>query len=117
MRAADPQALELYRSYAASRSEVLWKLRLPTSVPYLFSSLRVAAAASVIGAIVGEIPAGVADSLGSAIVNYNQYYVTAPARLWVTIVMCTFIGLAFVGIVRVAEERLTRGKYRTMDAQ
>ena len=57
---------------------MLWKLRLPTSVPYLFSSLRVAAAAAVIGAIIGEIPAGVADGLGSAIVNYNQYYVTAP---------------------------------------
>jgi NitT/TauT family transport system permease protein len=117
LRAADPRALELYRSYAASRSEILWKLRLPTSVPYLFASLRVAAAAAVIGAIIGEIPAGVADGLGSAIVNYNQYYVTAPARLWVTIIMCTFVGLAFVGIVRVAEERLTRGKYRTSDAQ
>jgi NitT/TauT family transport system permease protein len=116
LRAADPRALELYRSYAASRSEILWKLRLPTSVPYLFSSLRVAAAAAVIGAIIGEIPAGVADGLGSAIVNYNQYYVTAPARLWVTIIMCTFVGLAFVGIVRVAETFVTRGKYRTMDA-
>jgi NitT/TauT family transport system permease protein len=117
LRAADPRALELYRSYAAKRSEILWKLRLPTSVPYLFSSLRVAAAAAVIGAIIGEIPAGVADGLGSAIVNYNQYYVTAPARLWVTIIMCTFVGLAFVGIVRVAETFVTRGKYRTMDAQ
>ena len=117
LRAADPRALELYRSYAASRAAVLWKLRLPTSVPYLFSSLRVAAAAAVIGAIIGEIPAGVADGLGSAIVNYNQYYVTAPARLWVTIIMCTFVGLAFVGIVRVAETYVTRGKYRTMDAQ
>jgi NitT/TauT family transport system permease protein len=116
LRAADPRALELYRSYAASRSEILWKLRLPTSVPYLFSSLRVAAAAAVIGAIIGEIPAGVADGLGSAIVNYNQYYVTAPARLWVTIIMCTFVGLAFVGIVRVAETFVTRGRYRTMDA-
>jgi NitT/TauT family transport system permease protein len=117
LRAADPRALELYRSYAASRSEILWKLRLPTSVPYLFSSLRVAAAAAVIGAIIGEIPAGVADGLGSSIVNYNQYYVTAPARLWVTIIMCTFVGLAFVGIVRVAETFVTRGKYRTMDAR
>ena len=64
-----------------------------------------------------SIPAGIADGLGSAIVNYNQYYVTAPARLWVTIIMCTFVGLAFVGIVRVAETSVTRGRYRTMDAQ
>lgn len=115
LRAADPRAHELYRSYAASRVQVLRTLRLPTSVPYLFASLRVAAAAAVIGAIIGEIPAGVADGLGSAIVNYNQYYVTAPARLWVTIVMCTFVGLAFVGIVRFAEARVTRGRYRTAD--
>ncbi|HEY0444105.1 MAG TPA: ABC transporter permease [Candidatus Limnocylindrales bacterium] len=112
LRAADPRALELFRSYAASRREILWRLRLPTSVPYLFSALRVAAAASVIGAIIGELPAGVASGLGSAIVNYNQYYVTAPERLWATIVMCTLVGLFFVGIVRLAEERLTRARYR-----
>lgn len=112
LRAADPRALELFRSYAASRGQILWRLRLPTSVPYLFSSLRVAAAASVIGAIIGELPAGIASGLGSAIVNYNQYYITAPERLWATIVMCTFVGLFFVGIVRVAEDRLTRGRYR-----
>jgi NitT/TauT family transport system permease protein len=112
LRAADTRAFELFRSYAASRREILWRLRLPTSVPYLFSALRVAAAASVIGAIIGELPAGVASGLGSAIVNYNQYYITAPERLWATIVMCTFVGLFFVGIVRIAEDRLTRGRYR-----
>ena len=112
LRAADARALELFRSYAASRREILWRLRLPTSVPYLFASLRVAAAASVIGAIIGELPAGVASGLGSAIVNYNQYYVTAPERLWATIAMCTLVGLFFVGVVRFAEDRLTRTRYR-----
>ena len=60
LRAFDPRALELFRSYAATRRQVLWQLRLPTSVPYLFSGFRVAAAASVIGAIIGEQTAGVA---------------------------------------------------------
>src|SRR5262249_16417024 len=54
LRAADPRAFELFRSYAATPRQVLWKLRLPTSVPYLFVAFRVAAAASVIGAIIGE---------------------------------------------------------------
>jgi NitT/TauT family transport system permease protein len=116
LRAADPRAFELFRSYAASRTQALWRLRLPTSVPYLFSSLRVAAAASVIGAIIGELPAGVADGLGSAIVNYNQYYIAGPEKLWATIVMCTFVGLFFVALVRLAETRLTAGRYRPMEA-
>jgi NitT/TauT family transport system permease protein len=116
LRAADPRAFELFRSYAASPTQVLWKLRLPTSVPYLFSSLRVAAAASVIGAIIGELPAGVASGLGSAIVNYNQYYIAGPEKLWATIVMCTFVGLFFVGLVKIGETRLTRGRYRPLES-
>jgi NitT/TauT family transport system permease protein len=116
LRAADPRAFELFRSYAASRTQALWRLRLPTSVPYLFSSLRVAAAASVIGAIIGELPAGVADGLGSAIVNYNQYYIAGPEKLWATIVMCTLVGLFFVALVRLAETRLTAGRYRPLEA-
>jgi NitT/TauT family transport system permease protein len=106
LRAADPRAHELLRSYAASPREILWKLRLPTSVPYVFTALRVAAAGSIIGAIIGEQTAGVASGLGSAIINYNQYYVAAPERLWATIVMTTLVGLAFVGLIVVAE-RLT----------
>lgn len=115
LRAADPRAFELFRSYAASAREVLWRLRLPASVPYLFASLRVAAAASVIGAIIGELPSGIPEGLGSAILNYNQYYVTAPERLWATIVACSLVGLCFVGLVRVAEWLVTRGRYRTLE--
>jgi NitT/TauT family transport system permease protein len=112
LRAADPRAFELMRSYAASKRSVLWKLRLPTSVPYLFASLRVAAAASVIGAIIGELPSGIPDGLGSALLNYNQYYTSGPEKLWATIVFCALVGLAFVGLVRLAEVLLTRNRYR-----
>jgi NitT/TauT family transport system permease protein len=115
LRAFDPRALELFRSYAATRRQVLWQLRLPTSVPYLFSGFRVAAAASVIGAIIGEQTAGVAAGLGSAIINYNQYYTSGPERLWATIVMCTLVGFVFVGIVNLAERLLTRGRYRPVE--
>jgi NitT/TauT family transport system permease protein len=116
LRAADLRAFELLRSYAASRPATLWKLRLPTSVPYLFSAFRVAAAASVIGAIIGEQAAGVAAGLGSAIITYNQYYITAPERLWATIVMCTLVGLAFVGLITLVERWITRGRYRPAGA-
>ncbi len=116
LRAADARAFELMRSYAANKRQVLWKLRLPTSVPYLFSSLRVAAAASVIGAIIGELPSGIPDGLGSALLNYNQYYSQGPERLWATIVMCSILGLGFVGLIRLAEDRLTRNRYRPTTA-
>lgn len=112
LRAADARAFELMRSYAASRRAILWKLRLPTSVPYLFASLRVAGAAAVIGAIIGELPSGIPDGLGSALLNYNQYYSSGPERLWATIIMCSFVGLGFVGLVRFAEFLLTRNRYR-----
>jgi len=115
LRAVDPRAIELFRSYAATRRQVLWRLRLPTSVPYLFAGFRVAAAASIIGAIIGEQTAGVASGLGSAIITYNQYYVSAPERLWATIVMCTFLGLFFVGAINVAEIVVMRGRYRPVE--
>ena len=115
LRAFDPRSLELFRSYAATRRQVLWQLRLPSSVPYLFSGFRVAAAASVIGAIIGEQTAGVASGLGSAIINYNQYYISGPERLWATIVMCTLVGFVFVGIVNLAERILTSGRYRPVE--
>ncbi len=114
LRAFDPRSLELFRSYAATRRQILWQLRLPTSIPYLFSGFRIAAAASVIGAIIGEQTAGVASGLGSAIINYNQYYTSGPERLWATVVMCALVGFAFVGAVNLAERIVTRGRYRSV---
>jgi NitT/TauT family transport system permease protein len=114
LRAADPRALELFDSYAASRRQTLWRLRLPTSVPYLFAAFRIGAAAAVIGAIIGELPAGIAGGLGSAILNYNQYYIQGPERLWATIIVCSFVGLAFVGLVRLTESIVSRGRYRSL---
>ena len=79
LQSADPRALELMRTYAASRWSVLWKLRVPASLPYVFSALRLAATASVVGAIIGELPSGLQDGLGGAIINFNQYYSLEPA--------------------------------------
>ncbi|HEU4673966.1 MAG TPA: ABC transporter permease [Candidatus Limnocylindrales bacterium] len=117
LRAADPRAHELLRSYAASQRQILWKLRLPTSVPYVFTALRVAAAGSIIGAIIGEQTAGVASGLGSAIINYNQYYIAGPEKLWATIVATTVVGLVFVGLIVLAERWLTGSRYRRTEAR
>jgi NitT/TauT family transport system permease protein len=103
LRSPDPRALELMRSYAASRRTILWKLRLPASVPYLFTALKIAATASIVGAIVGEGPGGIQNGLGRAILDYNQTYITGPERLWATILITSLLGITFYLIVRGAE--------------
>jgi NitT/TauT family transport system permease protein len=104
----DPRSLELMRSYAAGPNDVLWKLRLPASLPFVFSALKISATASVIGAIIGETPASIQDGLGGAIVNFNQYYSTAPTRLWATNIVCAALGLAFFAVVLITERLVLR---------
>jgi len=103
LRSPDPRSLELMRSYAASRWQVLWKVRMPASLPYLFTALKVAAAAAIVGAIIGEGPGGVKDGLGRAIVNFNQQYITGPEKLWATILIASLTGILFFLCVRIAE--------------
>jgi len=104
----DPHSMELMRSYAAGRTDVLWKLRLPASLPFLFSALKISATASVIGAIIGETPASIQDGLGGAIVSFNQYYSTGPERLWATNIVCAALGLFFFFLVVIAERLVLR---------
>jgi NitT/TauT family transport system permease protein len=103
-----PRDLELMRSYAADRRGMLWKLRMPASLPFVFSALKISATASVIGAIIGETPASIQDGLGGAIVNFNQYYATGPERLWATNIICAVLGFAFFGAVVVVEHFVLR---------
>ena len=85
---------ELMQSYAATWTQTLWRLRLPASVPYLFAALKIAATASVVGAIVGEISAGVNGGIGRRLLNEAFNYTTGPARLYASV-----IGAAVLGIV------------------
>jgi NitT/TauT family transport system permease protein len=103
LRSPDPRALELMRSYAASRWTTLWKLRFPASIPYLFTALKVAATAAVVGTIIGEDPAGTKDGLGRAIVNFNQQYSSAPEKLWGTILISALVGIVAYVSVRIVE--------------
>src|SRR4029078_10533320 len=98
------RALELMHSYAAGRWKVLWRLRVPASLPYLFSALKISATACVIGAIIGETPASLQGGLGYALVNFNQYYSTQPANLWATIVVCALLGISFFLAIVIVEK-------------
>jgi len=106
LQSADPRALELMRSYAGSRWRVLWKVRAPASLPYVFAALKIAATASVVGAIIGELPSGLQSGLGGAILNFNQYYSIEPQELWATNIVAALLGIVFFLAVVVAEKLL-----------
>jgi NitT/TauT family transport system permease protein len=108
LTSADPRALELMRSYAAGPLEILWKLRLPSSLPFLFAAFKISATASVVGAIIGELPASIQDGLGGAILNFNQYYASSPPSLWATNLIAALLGITFFLIVVVAERIVVR---------
>jgi NitT/TauT family transport system permease protein len=99
----EPVALELMRSYAASRWTVLWKLRLPAALPYLFTALKVSATASVVGAIVGELPSSRSDGLAAAILRASGNYAAEPEKLWATILMASLVGMLFFAAVSLVE--------------
>jgi len=108
LQSADPRALELMRSYAASRWKILLKLRIPASFPFLFTALKIAAPASVVGAIIGELPSSIQDGLAGAILNFNQYYITSPESLWATNIIAAGLGIIFFSVVAIAERLLVR---------
>jgi NitT/TauT family transport system permease protein len=108
LQSADPRALELMRSYAAGRWSVLWKLRVPAAMPFLFAALKVSATASIVGAIIGELPASIQDGLGGAILNFNQYYASSPPSLWATNLIAAIVGISFFLAVVLAEKLVVR---------
>ena len=110
LQSADPRAHELMNSYAASRWTVLWKLRVPASLPYLFAAFKIAATACVVGAIIGELPASIQDGLGGAILNFNQYYASSPESLWATNIIAALLGIAFFLLIVLTEKLVVRAR-------
>ncbi len=108
LQSADARALELMRTYAAGRWAVLWKVRVPSSLPYVFAALKLAATASVVGAIIGELPSGLQNGLGGAIINFNQYYSFEPQELWATNIIAAALGIVFFLSVVVVEKLVVR---------
>jgi NitT/TauT family transport system permease protein len=104
LQSADPAAVELMRCYAASRWSIFWKLRVPSALPYLFSAFRISATASVVGAIIGELPSSIQDGLGGAIITFNQYYVLNPEQLWATNLVAAALGISFFLVVVLVEK-------------
>jgi NitT/TauT family transport system permease protein len=110
LRSVDLRAVELMRSYAASPLQVYLKVRLPASLPYLFTALKISATASIVGAIIGEDAGSVDEGLGRVITTFNQYYATGPEKLWTAIFAAALVGIAFFLVVRAAEIVALRGR-------
>jgi NitT/TauT family transport system permease protein len=101
-------AEELMHTYAAGWWHTLVKLRLPASTPYLFPALRLAGAAAVVGAVVGEISTGTRGGIGRLVIEYSREATADPAKVYTAMVGAALLGLAVAAVVGVAEFALNR---------
>ena len=106
LQSADPRAVELMRSYAASRWKILWKLRIPASFPFLFTALKIAAPAASSARSSASCPRRSRTGSRGAILNFNQYYITSPESLWATNIIAALLGIVFFAVVALAERLL-----------
>jgi NitT/TauT family transport system permease protein len=100
----DPMQLDLMRTYNASTQQVLWKLRWPASVPFLFASLKVAIAIALVGAIVGELPTGAQAGIGARLLNGSYYGQTQ--QIWAALVAASVMSASLVWLVGFIERRV-----------
>ncbi len=110
LRSPGVMETELLHTYAASRAQAFWKLRVPASLPFLFPSLRVGIAAGLVGAIVGELPTGAQAGLGARLLTGSYYGNTT--QIWSALVLSALLGLVLTGCVALAERLLTPGGRR-----
>jgi NitT/TauT family transport system permease protein len=107
-KSVDPDALALMRALAAVPRQIFVKLQFPAALPYLFTALRISATASVIGAIVGELPVGSRYGMGVVIVTAAQYNTWRSSNLWAAIIVSASIGILFYHAVAAVERRVVR---------
>jgi NitT/TauT family transport system permease protein len=106
LRSPEPIHLDLMRTYNASGFEVFRKLRWPASLPFLFVSMKVAIAASLVGAIVGELPTGAVAGLGARLLGGSYYGLTQ--QMWAALVTASLMAGILVGLVGLVERIATR---------
>ena len=97
LRSPDQMQLDLLATYNAGRTQALWRLRLPSSMPYLFASLKVGIAAALVGAIVGEMPTGAVAGLGARLLSGSYYGQTV--QIWAALFMAAIAAAGLVMIV------------------
>ena len=106
LRSPETTHLDLMHTYNASKAQTFWKLRVPASVPFLFASMKVAVAASLVGAIVGELPTGAVAGIGSKLLAGAYYSQTID--IWAALVAGSVVGALLVTIVGIAGRLVER---------
>jgi NitT/TauT family transport system permease protein len=110
LQSPPPATIELFDSYAASWRQTLVKVRFPASVPYLVPALRLAAASSVVGAIVAEISTGKRGGIGRLILEYSREGTSDPAKVYTAIIAAAVLGLVVAGVIGAFELAVMRNR-------
>ena len=100
LRSPEVMHLDLMRTYNATRPQVFWKLRVPASLPFLFASMKVVVAASLVGAIVAELPTGAVAGIGARLLNGSYYSQTID--IWAALVAGSIVAVILVALVGLA---------------
>ncbi|MBB3309452.1 NitT/TauT family transport system permease protein [Rhizobium sp. BK196] len=111
LRSPEVMHLDLMRTYNATAAQTFWKLRVPASIPFLFTSMKVAIAASLVGTIVGELPTGAVAGIGSKLLAGSYYSQTID--IWAALVAGSVLAailVAFVGLVAKIVDRSMGGR-------
>ena len=106
LRSPELIQLDLMRTYHASASQTFWKLRVPASIPFLFTSMKVAIAASLVGAIVGELPTGAVAGIGSKLLAGAYYSQTID--IWAALIAGSVLAALLVTIVGIIAKIVDR---------
>jgi NitT/TauT family transport system permease protein len=96
-----PESIELMRSYAASEWAIYRRLRIPTSLPFVFTALKVASVLAMIGAVVGDYFGGSTEALGVQI--QSSVALGRFETAWAAILVASILGIAFYSVIAVAE--------------
>lgn len=104
--AVDRLTLDLMRTWSATRAQLFWAVRLPVSLPYLFAGLKIAVAASIVGAIVAELPTGAQAGLGARLLAGSYFGQTV--QIWAALVMAAIVSASLVGLLGVTERLMAR---------
>ena len=101
LRSPERMDLDLMHTYSATRAQTFWKLRLPASLPYLFTSLKIAIAIALVGAIIGELPTGAQGGFGARMLNGSYY--GQVLIIWSALVGAAVCAGAMVGLIGLAQ--------------
>lgn len=97
LRSPDHMQLDQMRTWHASGAQTFWRLRLPSSMPYLFTSLKIAMAAAIVGAIVGELPTGAVAGLGARLLAGSYYGQTI--QIWSALLVAAALAASLVALI------------------